>query len=97
VKFARRLLSKDPVHLICPTSFSNIPGLLIVYLSSEHMSEIRKLLRWIAEDEDVLTVTPNLIYDERMYWAEDMRATEAVIRPSKKAGKKEMRPGPRAD
>jgi len=89
VKFARRLLSKDPVHLICPTSFSNIPGLLIIYLSSEHMNEIRKILRGIAEDEDVLTVTPNLIYDERMYWAKDMRATGAVIRSYEKARKKD--------
>jgi len=95
VKFADRLLSKDPVHFICPASFCNIPGLLIVYLSSENMKEIRKLLRWIAEDEDVLTVTPNLIYDERLYWADDLRATEAVIRPSKRVGKK-TRPGSEA-
>ena len=95
-KFAKRLLSRDPVHLFCPTSFSNIPGLLIVYLSSEHMRDIRKLLGWIAKDEDVLSVTPNLIYEERMYWADDMRATEAVIRSSRKVGKK-TRPGTRAN
>ena len=91
VRVAKRLRSKDPIHLIYFVSFSNIPDLLVGIISSEHMREIRKLLRRIAEDEDVLTVTPNLIYDERMYWAKDMRATEAVIRRSKKGGKR-MRP-----
>jgi hypothetical protein len=36
------------------------------------MSEIRKILGEFSEDEDVVVVTPNLVYLERQYdnWAE---------------------------
>ena len=88
VRAAKRLLSKDPVHLTYLRSFSNIPGLLIGLLSSEHMREIRKILREIAEDEDVLTVTPNLIYDERIYWDQDPRSPGTTEQSTKKARKK---------
>jgi len=88
VSVAKRLTSKDPVHFNYMRSFSNIPGLLFGLLSSEHMREIRRILREIAEDEDVSTVTPNLIYDERIYWGQDPRSPGTTEQSTKKPRKK---------
>jgi len=68
VRAARRLLSLDQVHFTYLRAFGNIPGLLVGLINSARMREIRKILRKIAEDEDVLSVTPNLIYEERVYY-----------------------------
>lgn len=75
-KVGKRLLSKDPIHAYYFRSFSNLPSFLLGLISSDKMSEIRKILREIGEDEDVLTVTPNLIYYERTYdnWFERLPA-----------------------
>jgi DNA-binding Lrp family transcriptional regulator len=67
VKVGRRLLSKYPVRITLVRSFTNIPDYLRALLSSDKMSEIRRILKEIGEDEDVLAVTPNLIYLERVY------------------------------
>jgi len=91
VKAAKRLLSKDPAHFFFLRSFSNIPGFLVGIIWSNSLREIRKILREIAEDEDVLTVTPNLIYHERMYWDADSRAPGVMSHSPKKAEKKEAR------
>ena len=82
VKVARRLLSKDPVHVIYFRSFSNLPNFLFGLLSSDKMSEIRRLLREIGNDEDVLSVTPNLLYLERMYMTWDQKLPTAWRDPS---------------
>jgi DNA-binding Lrp family transcriptional regulator len=76
VKVARRLISKDPVHASYFRSFVNLPSFLLGLISSDRMSEIRTILREIGEDEDVLSVTPNLVYFERLYsnWAERLTA-----------------------
>lgn len=85
---AKRLLSKDPIHANYFRSFSNLPGFLLGLINSDKMSEIRKILREIGEDEDVLAVTPNLVYLERLYsnWAEKIPAI--WIRASEKDRKR---------
>lgn len=72
VSVARRLRSNDPIHLVYIRSFSNLPDFLLGLISSNKMSEIRKILTEIREDEEVIEATPNLIYHERMYdhWTE---------------------------
>jgi DNA-binding Lrp family transcriptional regulator len=66
VRTARRLIAKDPLHLFL-RSFSNLPSFLIGALNLDKMTEIRKILKEIGEDEDVVSVTPNLLYFERSY------------------------------
>jgi DNA-binding Lrp family transcriptional regulator len=77
VKVGRRLLSKFPLRLVAIRSFSNIQDLLAGFLYSNDMSETRRILKGIGEDEDVLSVTPNLIYLEREYetcwWDKELR------------------------
>jgi DNA-binding Lrp family transcriptional regulator len=72
VRVARRLRSMDPIHLVYFRSFSNLPDFLLGLISSNKMSEIRKILAEMHEDEDVVAITPNLVYHERRYdnWAE---------------------------
>jgi DNA-binding Lrp family transcriptional regulator len=89
-RVGRRLISKDPVHFVLMRSFSNLPDFLLGLLSSDKMTEIRKLLREISEDEDVLAVTPNQLYFERMYATWDLRLLPSVgTSPSEKGGKHE--------
>jgi len=96
VKVARRLYAKDPIHIILFRSFSNVPGFLLGLLSSDKMSEIRKLLREIGEDEAVLAVTPNLLYHERMYLTWDTKLLLADLTcPSEKIRKRPLRSGRR--
>ncbi len=64
---AKRLLSINPVHLTYFRSYGNLPNIIIGLISSDKMTEIRKILRKIGQDEDVASVTPNLIYSERCY------------------------------
>lgn len=68
VKVARRHISRDPFHLVLIRSFSNLPDFLLGVICSDKMGEIAAILRGIREDEDILSVTPNLIYHERTYW-----------------------------
>ncbi len=67
IRSARRLLRLDPLHFMYLRQFSNIPNLLLGLITSDRMSEIRKILKYIQEDQDVLSVTPNLMYYERNY------------------------------
>jgi len=92
VRAAKRLLSIDPVHFCYLRSFSNIPGFLVGIISSKNLREIRKILLEIAEDEDVLTVTPDLIYDERMCWDADSRSPGVMSHSCERAEKKGARP-----
>jgi DNA-binding Lrp family transcriptional regulator len=93
VRAARRLLSKDPIHLIYMRSFSNLPSFLIGLICSDKMSEIRKILGKIGEDEDVLSMTPNLLYFERSYTTWDHKLLAVLTRPSEKAKKHQSHPG----
>ena len=91
---ARRLLSRDPIHANYLRSFSNLPRFLLGLINSDKMSVIRRILGEIGEDEDVLSVTPNLVYIERLYanWAENLPAI--WISAPEKAGKRHPRTWP---
>ena len=78
VRSARRLLRIDPIHFMYLRQFSNLPSFLIGLITSDRMTEIRKILREIKQDEDVLSVTPNLIYSERGYTPWDYRLVPAI-------------------
>jgi DNA-binding Lrp family transcriptional regulator len=67
VRAAKRLLLLDPIHFIYLRAFSNLPGFLLGMISSDKMTDIREIIKAINEDEDVLSVVPNLIYLERGY------------------------------
>ncbi len=67
VKSARKLLRIDPVHFMYLRQFSNLPNYLVGLISSNRMIEIRKILKEIKEDENVLSAIPNLLYSERGY------------------------------
>ena len=82
VRTARRLLSIDPIHLQVFRSYGNLPNLIVGLISSDKMTEIRKILRKIKQDEDVLSVTPNLIYFERGFNSWDYRLVPASYGPS---------------
>jgi DNA-binding Lrp family transcriptional regulator len=92
-KVTRRLVSKDPIHAYYFRSFSNLPEFLLGLICSDKMSEIRKILRGIREDEDVLAAIPNLVYLERTYdnWAQRLPALHT--RSSRNAGEPLSRPG----
>ncbi len=72
-RVARRLLNIDPVHLNYFRSFANLPRFLLGMISCDRMTDIRKLLKAVREDEAVLNVTPNLVFAEHtcMNWMMD--------------------------
>ena len=81
----RRLFSKYPFQTLYIRSFSNLPSFLLCILCSNKMTEMRKVLRDIGEDEDVLAVTPNLLYLERTYTTWRNKLPEVQTRLSGKA------------
>ncbi|HEX9909157.1 MAG TPA: Lrp/AsnC family transcriptional regulator [Thermoplasmata archaeon] len=85
VVVGRRLLSKYRFRDAYVRTFSNLPGLIMWVLWSDNMTEIRKALREVGEDEDVLAVTPNFVYLERIYptWRDKLLAVRT--RSPKKA------------
>lgn len=85
---ARRLLRIDPIHFMYLRQFSNLPGFLVGLITSNRMTDIRKILREIKADEDVLSVTPNLIYSERGYDAWDYRLVPASSELSHRSRKR---------
>ena len=92
-KVGKRLISIDPIHAFYFRSFSNLPRFLLGLIYTDKMSEIRRILREIREDEDVMAVTPNLVYFERAYanWAERLPAI--WTRTSERAGEHPLRSG----
>lgn len=81
VKVGRRIFSRYPTLTLYVRSFSNLPNLLLCVLCSDKMTEIRKVLGLIAEDEDVLSVIPNLLYHEHVYttWRDKLPEVEAAL------------------
>lgn len=74
VKVGRRLLSMDTIKVIMMRSFSNLPNSLLGLVCSNRMTEIRRIIEGMSEDEDVMAVTPNLLYYERQYMTWDERS-----------------------
>jgi DNA-binding Lrp family transcriptional regulator len=91
----RRLLAKYPFQDQYIRTFSNLPGLLVWVFWSGKMAEIRKVMREVGEDEDVLSVMLNFAYLERIYptWRDKLPAVRA--HPSKKVRTHNVRSGPR--
>ena len=67
VKVGRRILSRYPQRVLIVRPFTNIPDFLRALLRSDKMSETRRIVEEVGEDEDVLSVRPNLIYFWREY------------------------------
>ena len=92
IEVGRRLLKIDPVHLVVVRSFSNLPSFLLGLVSSDRMCVIRDILAKVAEDEDVSSVVPNLLYFERMYTTWDQKLPAALARYPEMAGARRRRP-----
>lgn len=67
VAVGRRILSRYPQRVLIVRPFTNIPDFLRALVRSDKMSEIRRIIEEVGEDEDVLSVRPNLIYFWREY------------------------------
>ncbi len=64
---ARRLLTKDPIHLFYLRPFSNLPNFLLGLVCSTKMSVVRDILKSVRMDKDVVDVMPNMIYSEHAF------------------------------
>jgi len=91
VEVGKRLFAKYPFQTLYIRSFSNLPSFLMCTLCSDKMTEMRKVLRMIGEDEDVLAVMPNLLYLERIYTSWLDKLPTALMRPSRKTGTRNPR------
>ncbi len=89
---ARRLYSIDRVHIDLVRGYSNMPDLLIGHVCSDKMSDIRRILEEFEKDEDVLTVTPNIVYVERQYPTWNRRLTLEIVKSAENAMKRRRRP-----
>jgi DNA-binding Lrp family transcriptional regulator len=85
VEVGRRLLSQSPFQDQYIRTFSNLPGLLVWVFWSGKMGEIRKVIREVGEDEDVLSVMLNFAYLERMYPTWRDKLPEVMTHPTRKA------------
>ena len=81
----RRLISKSSFQDQYIRTFSNLPSLLIWVFWSDKMTEIRKVLREVGEDKDVMAVMLNFGYLERMYSTWRDKLPEIRTRSSEKA------------
>jgi DNA-binding Lrp family transcriptional regulator len=81
----RRLLSKYPFQDGYVRTHSNLPNLLAWVFWSDSITEIRKAVREVGEDEDVQAVMLNFAYLERFYpnWRDKLPEVRAL--PSEKA------------
>ncbi|HEX7392822.1 MAG TPA: winged helix-turn-helix transcriptional regulator [Thermoplasmata archaeon] len=89
----RRLLSKSPFQDQYMRTFSNLPSLLIWVFWSGKMTEIRKALREVGEDEDVLAVMVNFAFLERIYTTWRDKLPEVRTRPSEKTNAHNLHSG----
>ncbi|MDH3366166.1 MAG: winged helix-turn-helix transcriptional regulator [Thermoplasmata archaeon] len=87
----KRLLSKYPIQVAFIRTFINLPGFLLCALCSDKMTETRRVLREIGEDEDVQAIMFNLNYFERKYSTWRDKLPEGRTPPSKKAGTRNLR------
>jgi DNA-binding Lrp family transcriptional regulator len=94
VKVGRRLLSKYPLRIVLVRSLTNIPDFLRALLSSDKMSEIRMIIKEIGEDEDIVSVRPNLIYFERDNYETHWNVKELKILASTRGKGKEQHLSP---
>jgi DNA-binding Lrp family transcriptional regulator len=90
---SKRILSKHPFQDAYVRTFSNLPSLIVLVFWSGSVTEIRKVLREVGEDEDVGAVMLNIAYLERLYttWLDEL--PEVRTRPSRKARTRDLHSG----
>jgi DNA-binding Lrp family transcriptional regulator len=86
IEVGRRLLARQYFQDQYIRTFSNIPDVLIWVFWSDKIKEIRKILEEVGEEEDVLAVTLNFAYSERIYETWRDRLPAALARSSERAG-----------
>jgi DNA-binding Lrp family transcriptional regulator len=91
----RRLISQSPFQDQYIRTFSNLPSILIWVFWSDEMTEIRKVVRNVSEDEDVMAVMLNFAYLERIYSTWRDKLPEVRTRHSEKARAHNPHSGPR--
>lgn len=85
IEVGRRLLARQYFQDQYIRTFSNIPDFLIWVFWSDKIKEIRKVLEEVGEEEDVLAVTLNFAYSERIYETWRDRLPAALARSSERA------------
>jgi DNA-binding Lrp family transcriptional regulator len=85
IEFGRRLLAKQYFLDQYIRTFSNIPGLLIWVFWSDEIDEVRNVLGEVGEEEDVMAVSLNFAYSERIYETWRDRLPEVLARSSERA------------
>jgi DNA-binding Lrp family transcriptional regulator len=85
VEVGRMLLSKYAFQDQYIRTFSNLPGLLIWVVWSDRIAKVRKVLREVGEEEEVLAVMLNFVYIERLYETWRDRLPAAMSRSSDRA------------
>lgn len=82
----RRLLSKYQFKDAFIVSFSNVPNLLIWIFWTGELAEMRRILKAVDEDEDVVALMPNFAYLMRICSDWRDRLPQQMIRASENAG-----------
>lgn len=66
-EFGRRLLSKHQFQDAFLVAYSNIPNLLVWIFWTDDIFELRRVLKGVQEDEDVVALMPNFAFLMRIY------------------------------
>jgi DNA-binding Lrp family transcriptional regulator len=89
----RRLLSKYEFRDAFLLAFSNIPSLLMWIFWSGDLSEMRKILKAVDEDEDIAALMINYVYLQRFYSTWQDRLPQYLMHASELAKPLSRRPG----
>ena len=90
----RRLLSKYSFKDAFLVSYSNIPNLLGWVFWTGEISEMRKILTAVDEDEDIVALMPNFGYLMRIYSTWQDKLPQYWLQESKETGTRSKRPMP---
>lgn len=76
----KKLLSRYPFQDAYVRTHSNLPNLLVWVFWSDDINEIRRAVREVGEDKDVVAVMLNFAYIERIYetWRENLLKGQAA-------------------
>jgi DNA-binding Lrp family transcriptional regulator len=90
----RRLLSKYSFKDAFLVSYSNIPNLLGWVFWTGEISEMRKILTAVDEDEDIVALMPNFGYLMRIYSTWQDKLPKSLIQKSEENRTRSRRPRP---
>lgn len=85
-------MSKYPFKDAFFVSYNNIPNMLSWIFWTGEMSEMRRILTAVDEDEDVVALMPNLGYLMRIYSTWQDKLPQLLIQASEKDGTRSRRP-----